>query len=239
MYLGYPNPKAFTDTTNTGYMSNQESRIKNQIGTKNLITSLSLFILLSEFGLISDGWLGYIIYISFVRLNQCTWVLKVSVLETCHTRYCSTSGSGLLRPVIIIDIALSLSHNIQESNHKEPGIPKIQESNLYELGIESVRIMNRIHNQGNASPQQILIKNMDCILKSIFWKQILLIFSFFFYICRKVKWPTKSCNELLAENKNQKIFNVITWAFSAKNTIWFAFRVQAPKLQSIADIIMR
>ena len=31
------------------------------------------------------------------RLGQCTWVLKVSVLETGHTRYCSVSGSDPLR----------------------------------------------------------------------------------------------------------------------------------------------
>ena len=48
-----------------------------------------------EFGLISDGWLG--LYISFGRLSQCTWVLKVSVLETGPTQYCSISGSDPLR----------------------------------------------------------------------------------------------------------------------------------------------
>ena len=51
--------------------------------------------LLSEIGLISEGMVGF--YISFERLSQCTWVLKVSVLETGHTRYCSTSGSDPLR----------------------------------------------------------------------------------------------------------------------------------------------
>ena len=54
----------------------------------------SLLDLLSEFGLISDGWLGSI---SLWRLGQCTWVLKVSVLETGHTRYCSISGRDPLR----------------------------------------------------------------------------------------------------------------------------------------------
>ena len=47
--------------------------------------SPSLLDLLSEFGLISDGWLT--LYISIGRLSQYTWVLKVSVLETGHTRY--------------------------------------------------------------------------------------------------------------------------------------------------------
>ena len=37
------------------------------------------------------------LYISFGRLGQCTWVLKVSVLETGHTRHCSISGSDPLR----------------------------------------------------------------------------------------------------------------------------------------------
>ena len=33
------------------------------------------------------GWLGF--YISFGILNQCTWVMKVYVLENGYTRYCS------------------------------------------------------------------------------------------------------------------------------------------------------
>ena len=72
----------------------------------------SLLDLLSEFGLISDVWLG--LYISFGRLSQCTWVLKVSVLETGHTRYCSTSGSDPLRQLSLI-WALSLNPNIHPS----------------------------------------------------------------------------------------------------------------------------
>ena len=35
--------------------------------------------------------------VGLYRLSQCTWVLKVSVLETGHTRYCSISGSDPLR----------------------------------------------------------------------------------------------------------------------------------------------
>ena len=55
----------------------------------------SLLDMLTEFGLISDGLDG--LYISFGRLSQCTRVLKVSVLETGHTRYSSISGSNPLR----------------------------------------------------------------------------------------------------------------------------------------------
>ena len=40
-----------------------------------------------------DGWALYLLW----RLGQCTWVLKVSVLETGHTWYCSISGSDPLR----------------------------------------------------------------------------------------------------------------------------------------------
>ena len=50
---------------------------------------------LSGFGLISDGMVGAL-YFPW-RLGQCTWVLKISVLETGHTRYCSISGSDPLR----------------------------------------------------------------------------------------------------------------------------------------------
>ena len=64
----------------------------------------------SEFGLISDGWLGSM-YISFGRLSQCTWVLKVSGLEIGHTRYCSTSGSDPLRQSSSLIWALSLNLN--------------------------------------------------------------------------------------------------------------------------------
>ena len=53
----------------------------------------SLLDLLFEFGIIHDGWLITISPLVFGRLSQCTWVLKVSVLETGHTRYFSTSGS--------------------------------------------------------------------------------------------------------------------------------------------------
>ena len=41
------------------------------------------------------------------RLSQCTWVLKVSVLDTGHTRYCGTSGSDPLRQSSSLIWALS------------------------------------------------------------------------------------------------------------------------------------
>ena len=55
----------------------------------------SLLDLLSEFELISGGMVEalYLLW----RMSQCTWVLKVSVLEAGHTRYCSISGSDPLR----------------------------------------------------------------------------------------------------------------------------------------------
>ena len=56
------------------------------------------------------------VYISFGRLSQCNWVLKVSVLETGHTRYCSTSGSDPLRQLSSLIWTLSLTqtsiHNL-------------------------------------------------------------------------------------------------------------------------------
>ena len=54
----------------------------------------SLLDLLSEFGLISDGWLGSI---SPLEIGPMHLSVKVSVLETGHTRYCRTSGSDPLR----------------------------------------------------------------------------------------------------------------------------------------------
>ena len=51
--------------------------------------------MLSQFELISDGCLGYISLVGW--LSQCTWVLKVSVLETGHTRHGSTFRSDPLR----------------------------------------------------------------------------------------------------------------------------------------------
>ena len=70
---------------------------------------LSLLDRLSEFGLISDGWLGSII--SFGILSQCTWELKVYVLENGHTRHCSTSGSDPLRHSSFLLWALSFNLN--------------------------------------------------------------------------------------------------------------------------------
>ena len=53
----------------------------------------------SGFGLISDWMVGGL-YL-FWRLGQCTRVLKVSLLETGHTWYCSISGSDPLLTVFV------------------------------------------------------------------------------------------------------------------------------------------
>ena len=49
----------------------------------------SLLDLLSEFGLISDGWLGSI---SPLEIGPMHLSVEGPVLETGHTRYCSISG---------------------------------------------------------------------------------------------------------------------------------------------------
>ena len=51
------------------------------------------------------------LYISFGILSQCTWELKVYVLETGHTRHCSTSGSDSLRHSSFLLWALSFNLN--------------------------------------------------------------------------------------------------------------------------------
>ena len=56
------------------------------------------------------------LYISFGRLSQCTWVLKVSVLETGLTQYCSISGNDPLRQSSSLIWALSLNFNNQPSS---------------------------------------------------------------------------------------------------------------------------
>ena len=56
------------------------------------------------------------------RLGQCTWVLKVSVLETGHTRYCSTSGSDPLWQSSSLIWAMSWNFNNQLTRVRYQGV---------------------------------------------------------------------------------------------------------------------
>ena len=87
------------------------------------------------------------LYISFGRLSQFTWVLKVSVPETDHNRYCSISGSDPLT-VIIFDM----------STHILIGDPTIWRTPLNGVDTEAfILIRNRAWSRASKSAVVIIL----------------------------------------------------------------------------------